>query len=204
MAHAYGIVEGRIERLRKAQEKEADRAEDPAWYNFRVAPSCPPDKRVHMRGGLLWNPYPGNYYAWQVPSATCDLTDPEQTFANFYTQSNFDYNNTPHFQWTNLYYYKVFTLVLRLHDFDPGNITFVLSEMEEDWTLEYETAAEAEGAWPDTVGTWQQAWYTDGYPLCGLILRNDGTLTGFQPIDVVNRGRSYIWPRDIRPMDYLV
>jgi hypothetical protein len=200
----YGIVEGRIQRLEKAEEEQAARAEDWAWYNFRVAPSCPPDQRVHMRGGLLWNPYPGDYYAWQVPNATCDLTDGVQTFVNYYSWrggGGFDVPAT--LSWSNQYWYKVFTLVLRLHDFDAANITFTLCELE-DYQAEYETAAEAEAAWPDTVGTWQEAWYTDGYPLCGLILRNDGTSTGFQPIDVVNRGRSYIWPRDCRPMDYLV
>lgn len=41
-----------------------------------------------------------------------------------------------------------------------------------------------------------------GIPLCGIILRNNGTTgTGrhFMPIDAVNRGRSYTWPRDLRP-----
>lgn len=41
-----------------------------------------------------------------------------------------------------------------------------------------------------------------GMPLCGIILRNNGTTgTGrhFLPIDAVDRGRSYTWPRDLRP-----
>jgi len=41
-----------------------------------------------------------------------------------------------------------------------------------------------------------------GMPLCGVILRNDGNVGGgrfFMPIDACNRGRSYTWPRDLRP-----
>ena len=202
----YNVLDGRIKRLERTNQQQAQRAEDWAWYQFRVSPTCPPSQRVYVRGGLLWNPYPGDYYAYQVPDATCDLCDAEQTFANYYTQDNWDYTNTPYFVWTNAYYYKVFALLLRLHDFDPDNLTFILCELE-DWTAEYATAAEAEAAWSGTLTDWQEAWYTDAHPLCGLILRNDGrTGTGcyFQPVDVVNRGGSYIWPRDIRPLDYTV
>ena len=55
---------------------------------------------------------------------------------------------------------------------------------------------------------WSSGWprYGDyritGIPLCGIILKNNGTTgTGrhFLPIDAVNRGRSYTWPRDLRP-----
>lgn len=58
--------------------------------------------------------------------------------------------------------------------------------------------------WPSPIWRWAgQPYLQDtGMPLCGLILRNNGTTgTGryFMEIDAVNRGRSYTWPRDLRP-----
>jgi hypothetical protein len=65
---------------------------------------------------------------------------------------------------------------------------------------EVATGAEAEQNILDEVaGGYYWAAY---YPLCGIVLRNDGN-TGvsdaFLPIDRINRGRSYIWPADFRP-----
>jgi hypothetical protein len=97
---------------------------------------------------------------------------------------------------------------------------------ENDWRLrlscfqeEYATPGEAESrlmAWcneADIYDSWNYNYWPNpvvvadhyresGMPLCGIILRNNGTIgTGqfFLPIDVVSRGQSYTWPRDFRP-----
>ena len=80
-----------------------------------------------------------------------------------------------------------------------------------DWH-EYEEIPGA-GVWYDDEPYWPypyvesdpnmvSAYRITGIPLCGIILKNNGTTgTGrhFLPIDAVNRGRSYTWPRDLRP-----
>jgi hypothetical protein len=189
----------RIDRLNKDTGRQAGFMSDPSWYAFRVAPSCPPDKQVHMRGGLgfcgtsdQWDPF--SRRAYQVPNLTADLadTDSVETDITFVTAN----------------YYLAYVLLLRLPEAgwadDPS---------ASDWCFrlvgsgtEFATAAEAENDMEEEAMWQQYPWAsggtTRGYPLCGLVLRNDGTVGNgapILPVDVVNRGRSYMWPRDIRP-----
>lgn len=172
------------------------------WYQFRTAPSCPPDKRIHMRGGLGWNG-PGYswtdspYYGWWVPDRIADLEDTDSV--------------TVDITFTTAGYYLGYALALLIPEAPD-------SPAANDWNFtligtddEQATAQEAE----DDLLTWLQqsnwgvwAWrgdalgYEVGYPLCGMVLKNDGTVGAgahILPIDSVNRGRSYIFLPDLRP-----
>jgi hypothetical protein len=153
-----------------------------------------------MRGGLAHcaaNFYDTDYRVYTVPDLTADLTDATQVTVDV-TFSNADW-------------YLVYVLLLKL----PADVS---EPTESDWSFwlwgtgtELETAAEAEAhmEW-DTLHE-SNPWYSfydgfHGYPLCGLVLKNDGTVGSgcpILPVDVVNRGRSYMWPRDVRPRHYV-
>ena len=176
---------------------------------FRVAPTCPPSKQLHVRGGRMYGTYNSTladiddwqYRAWTVPDLVADLGDIESVGVDV----NF----------ANANYYQFFVLELRI----PKVIE---QPTASDWWFyihtiynEFATAGEAE-AWlhstafqndPDEDCCWKHPPYplTEfvAYPLCGLVLKNDGTPgAGCQilPVDLVNRGRSYMWPVDFRPI----
>ena len=133
------------------------------------------------------------YRAYTVPDLTADVADTNSV----YTDIVFSSAN----------YYQFFFLELRVpavaENPAPSDWSFYLHGTGD----EFETAAEAE-AWLNSE-TFQESspWEhidvpTVSYPLCGLVLRNDGTIgsgSHILPIDYVNRGRSYMWPTDIRP-----
>ena len=182
-----------IGRAVRQQEQQATNVIDPAWYQFKVAPSCPPDKRIHMRGGLIYHDFSAwgindTYgYAWQVPSQTINLADNNQVTATI--------------QYDNAGYYLGFVLIMTMPIEDLEDVQFQLRSLN----VESATAAEAEVQLQSDLYTYDvNPWYY-GYPLCGLILRNDGT-TGagchILPVDLMNRGRSYIWPQDLRPLEF--
>jgi hypothetical protein len=176
----------------RQQEQQASNVIDPAWYQFKVAPSCPPDKQIHMRGGLIYHDFAAGIndtygYAWQVPSQTIDLEDTARVTSTIeYTQAS---------------YYLGFVVIMTMPIEDLDDVQFQLRSLN----AESATAAEAEEQLRADLYTYDvNPWYY-GYPLCGLILRNDGTLGAgchILPIDLVNRGRSYIWPQDLRPLEY--
>lgn len=170
----------RLNRIEAARAKQAAHTADPENYQFRIACSCPPDKRIHMRGGLMYNR--GSSDGWFVDATTIDLTDLSQTGGSTFT-----------FSLAN--YYHAYYVWL-----DSGGATqpYVFGFLGDG--VEYATSGEAEGA----VVAYAELGFAWGasYPLCGLILRNDGNVLtdfAFLPIDTINRGRSYIWPRDWRP-----
>lgn len=189
----------RVDALFRARERRVAVVPGNDWYSLRVAPSCPPDKCVHLRGGLAHcarNTYSTDYRAYTIPDLTADLTDSSQV--------------TIDVTFSNANWYLVYVLLLKL----PAQVS---EPTTDDWSFwlwgtgtELETAGEAEAhmEW-DTLHE-SDPWYNfndgfHGYPLCGLILRNDGQVGisgSFLPVDVINRGRSYIWPRDVRPRHY--
>lgn len=194
----WGIVEGRLDRLRRAEGQRAVRAVDANWYSFLTAPSCPPDQRVHLRGGLAYcevsaygEPYSDR--GWIIPDLIADLTDSDQVITDFtYSTSNA---------------YLAYCLVLMIPTPIEGPAT-------SDWKFrltgsgaESLTAEEAEvefQAYAETNPIWPDAYSYDpdpGMPIGALILRNDGTIGGrnIMPIDKVNRGRSYLWMNNLRP-----
>jgi hypothetical protein len=115
------------------------------------------------------------------------------------------YDETQNYQiaFLNAYYYRPFLLMIQPAAISGDTMKFTLWDF---WTVtEYATAQEAEeGMNTGLNDPYGETWY-HGYPLCGLIVRNNGN-TGIpgaiQAIDRVNRGRSYTWPADCRPIDY--
>ena len=140
--------------------------------------------------------------AWTVPNLTADVADMDSVGVDV--------------TFVNANYYQFYVLELR--------IPKVIEEpAASDWWFyihtiynEFATAGEAE-AWlmteefqndPDENCCWKHpGWpHTEfvAYPLCGLVLRNNGTVgagTQILPIDYVNRGRSYMWPVDFRSLN---
>lgn len=169
-----------LRRVTAAQAKEAGRVADAEHFNFRIACSCPPDKRLHMRGGLMYDTG-GSYAGWFVEATTIDLTDTSQVSSTFsFTTAN--------------YYMGYYMRLSEGGGSAPYTFSFANSGTE------YATAGEAE---QDLVDYAELGFAWGGaYPLCGVILRNDGNVgvdAAFLPIDPINRGRSYLWPRDWRP-----
>jgi len=191
----------RFYKLLTVEKKKGGYVPSNDWYELRVAPSCPPDKQIHMRGGRVylganpgWVAYDDyEQRAYTVPPLSADLSDPDSV--------------TIDVTFTNADYYQFFLLQLRL----PA---VVEEPAVSDWyfylhgTLdEFPDAGTAE-QWLDSYEFQHSSpWYEGAegtcYPLCGVVLRNDGQ-TGvsgaFLPIDMVNRNRSYIWPTDMRPL----
>lgn len=196
-----------VRTLAKYQQRAAGVSGQEYLYALRVAPSCPPSKVLHMRGGrsYLGYNYTINYYdafeqrAYTIPDLMADLADTASV--------------TVDVTFSNANYYQFFLLELR---------TPAVAEQpsESDWSFhlhgtgdELETAGEAE-AWLHSEtfqlsSPWQSILGTDvivAYPLCGLVLKNDGIVgagCNILPVDAINRGRSYIWPRDMRPLQLI-
>ena len=81
-------LDTRIGTLRKQEQQRAGTVEGNDWYVLRVAPSCPPDKRIHLRGGHVAAGYFGRTWAdyrhrvYTVPDLTADLADPTSVGAD--------------------------------------------------------------------------------------------------------------------------
>ena len=193
-----------IERLQQSENRQAAFVPGAEWYELRVSPTCPPSKSVALRGGRLYAGYnPGwatfdvyEQRAYTVPDLTANLSDPASV--------------TVDVTFTNAGYYQLFLLELKL----PA---VVENPAVTDWTFylhgtgdELATAEEAEAWMTSTTFTESSPWDEGAegtcYPLCGLVLKNDGQVGvsgAFLPVGLVNRGESYIWPRDIRPRQYI-
>ena len=189
-------------------------------YDFVVAPTCPPTTALYIRAGKAWpnSNFHGVYeFNVEKPADTVD----------FAATTNVGYYDVPQpgvpldLSFASAGYYKAVVLCLNYwwiaseqyddEDFDGGD----------DWKYyvlggitEYATATDSEaaidavlaggaGEVPGFAATDPEtkvfAWCY--FPLRAIVLRNDGT-TGVpgavQPIDLLNRGRSYLY-RDVRP-----
>lgn len=201
---------------------------DPSWYEFRVAPTCPPSTSLVIRGGMCcadksdfsqdWSDL-----MWQVPDITRDLANPDHLV---WSSMGYDSAATV-LTWNNAGWFRYCVVVLALPESSvlggPAATDWRLrlkrwknvSAALAGYDIECETAGGAEAALGAFLSTYTMGdnpwpWGDDspafgdppgGMPLCGLILRHDGSsdMTSFLPIDLVNRGRSYMWPRDLRP-----
>jgi hypothetical protein len=184
------IFQNRISRLEKQQAIKADSVDEYLSDHFRVAVSCPPDTRVHIRGGNVWNgskwvDVGGGQY---IESYTVDFGDADTIDGYTGNFSNADY--------------YIGVIMGRVFGYVP-NSHFVTHSGDE-----FATAAEAEADITDVallLNPWYGYNYGGGLPLCGVVLKNDGN-TGVDgavlPIDRVNRGRSYYW-NDLRPRHYV-
>lgn len=198
---------GYVGAIDKSQQKNAGVAGREYLYALRVAPSCPPSKVLHVRGGrnYLGNNYTVSSYdafeqrAYTIPDLTADLADTASV--------------TVDITFSTANHYQFFLLELRT----PATAE---QPSASDWSFhlhgtedEFETAGEAE-AWLHSAtfqlsGPWQSIFGAEvivAYPLCGLVLKNDGVVgngCNILPVDAINRGRSYIWPRDMRPLQLI-
>lgn len=150
---------------------------------FMVSASCPPDNRIHIRGGWAWQP--GNSYGGIYKST--NLGDEAYVPWDYFTYGRF----------VSAYWYLPIVTTYpvsfdRIYAYNIGTISAGLAPAE------YETAAEAEVA---IERWWSDRAWVYGVALPPLILRNNGNTTDedqFMDIDPVNRGRSYIWQREMR------
>jgi len=185
-----------LERRERKARSDADyRNSDDA--NFKVRATCPPSTSVLITGG--WACYPPSFYdgglAWFAETQTVDLADEDA--APFYWPYTF----------TNAYWYMPLVVGLYLSGEPSGSAPFQLYGTGTPRYLtgggneEFETATEAEGALDTFI---DDNVCESCLALCRLVLRNNGNTIDpnqFQPIDQVNRGRSYIWG-DIRTSGY--
>lgn len=189
------IINSKIKRIERGYEREAGYVSNQTWYDFLVAPSCPPDRRVHIRSGNAsreetWGGMTilQNY----TPSTIADFTSFEDTQLEL--------------QFTHAYYYLPTILCyagdwIGRRDEDPAYESPVYDCPA---GVEVATAAEAEAqidAWLNGYTRW--CFLT--FPLHGIVFRNDGqtgTSYAILPIDLVNRGRSYLY-RDARARNSL-
>lgn len=219
----------RLSYIKREQEKRTSYQIDDSWYSFVAMPTCPPSTSIAVHGGVciesksFWGMDDVNRHdglAWTVPNLVKDLTVESESRVDMGFVSEGQY--TP-LSWATANSYKGGILLLLLPDVEEN-------PSASDWRLrllcyeeEYTITSDAEARliawlweeidpsidwdayyWPAPVrGPWMAYEYQEtGMPLCGIILRNNGT-TGigryFMEIDVVNRGRSYTWPRDMRP-----
>ena len=188
MAVSWGGIAGeQVRRLERAQRQQAGAVQNADAYQFIVSPTCPPSTSVVFRGGLAWwaawNAYPSGYY---IPGYTVDLTDSDKAY--------------PSYTFTNAFWYSPRLVVMRSSSFWPPPeppATWPTDAPDDTLYLygtgEFATVADAEVACRNMRGdTASQS----GIVMGGLILRNNGNTTDpnqYQPIDRVNRGRSYLF-----------
>lgn len=185
----YGM-DRRLQTLERTQARQDAFVANPAWYDFLVAPSCPPDTRLHIRAGNAareqnWGGM--NIYQSFTPTVTADFTVEEETqLALFFTNAN--------------YYLPI---ILAYHGDWIGrrgeDPEYELPIFDCPVGTEVATAAEAEAQIDDWLNG-HTKWCYLTLPLRGVVFRNNGQAGvnyAILPIDQVNRGGSYLY-RDAR------
>jgi len=184
------VLDRRVALLERQQTVGAGTVQDNKWYEFQCAPSCPPDKRIHIRGGIVtasgrWGFIINNDF---ILDFTCDFeNEPE-------TQLNLVFSNPGYFLPLILCYYGDWVGYNRA--IGPP---YDLPVFENVIGTEVATAAEAEAQIDAFLNGYEQ-WYIFRFPLWGVVLKNDGCAGipyAIAPIGAVNRGQSYLY-RDAR------
>jgi len=179
---------GPLARMLKTQDRKAATVTDEMWYYFLVAPSCPPDKSVHIRGGISslsgrWGAILQDDF---IPDWICDFENEDET------QLSLNFTNANYYLGLILCYYGDWVGYRSIAGYEEPVFDCVVG-------TEVETATEAEQQ-IDAFLNGNTQWYYYRLPLWGVVLRNDGQ-TGVDyailPVDAVNRGRSYLY-RDAR------
>ncbi len=182
-------IETRLGRLEREQARTEIEDPNQQWYDLRVSASCPPDKRVHIRSGIgtpsgRWGFIMGNDF---LPYTICDFENQPET------QMSLNFTNAGYYLGLLLCYYGEWVAYRSL---GPSYQEPVFDNV---LGTEVETAAEAE-AQIDALLNGSEDWYYYRLPLWAIVLKNDGNAGvdyAIEPVDVVNRGRSYLY-RDIR------
>lgn len=166
---------------------------------FTVHPTCPPSVGLYVRGGRMALPPSMGACMFYVNDGHVDLQTHNQnywpyTFANPYWYLPLYVTITWYYTaWGDPYVNVSDPDVILLHGSIPGpGFGYSGGGYEE-----FETAAEAE----DAIDAQRDDVFQDyicelGEPVARLVLRNNGNVmlpSQFQPVDPINRGRSYIW-----------
>lgn len=185
---SYGISE-RLHWLERRRDVAASVVADNKWYELACVPSCPPDRRIHIRGGIVtpsgrWGLIMVDDF---IPDTICDFENQDET------QMPLSFTDADYYLGLILCYYGDWAAYRTLGPaYEEPIFDNVIG-------TEVETATEAEGQIDAFLNGYTQ-WYYYRVPLCGVVLRNDGN-TGVDyailPVDAVNRGRSYLY-RDAR------
>jgi len=146
-----GVVEWRINKLKKQQSAIANSGRGGDWFELKVAPTCPPSKRLHIHGGKefnTWRVADYNYRAYTIPDLIADLEDADEVQVDV--------------SFTNAGWYKCYALLLKLPE-EPIEPTI------SDWKFhlwgdeeELETAAEAEAHMEIPILVDSNPWYYSG------------------------------------------
>lgn len=162
--------------------------------------------------------------AWTVPTITRDLTQEDECLFDVgLVKSGMTVTYTEK-TWATANAYCGGILLLAMPDTEENPPVSEWKFRLHCYTEEYTTSNEAEARlieWLADTTAHPGAYYSGNYwpvailinggfiyqitgmPLCGVIARNNGTLGQgrfFMPVDAVNRGRSYLWPTDLRPV----
>ena len=186
----YRGIAQRVRRLERQDDRKVGYSEPGWWYELLVAPSCPPDKRLHIRGGIVT---PSARWGWimtntYMPDTICDFENEAET------QMDLVFTNANYYLPILLCYYGDWVAYSYADPDYYGEPVF-----ENVLGTEVATAAEAE-AQIDALMNGTDNWYYYVCPLWAVMLKNDGQVGvpyAILPIDHVNRGRSYLY-RDIR------
>jgi len=185
----WNAINARLKRVEQNQAVQSVTVEVQRAYEFTVAPSCPPDKRLHIRGGYATasDGFDGTLLVSTTPSVICDFENQDET------DMALQFSNTSWYLPIILCYYGDWIASRTL------GVAYETPIFDNVTGVEVETPAEAEAqidAWMNGYTEW--SYYR--FPLHGVVLRNDGSINtnyAILPIDLVNRSRSYLY-RDAR------
>lgn len=182
------VLDRKIQQLEKQQAVDATVVSDNMWYEFLAASSCPPDKRIHIRGGMTslsgrWGWITQDDF---IPDIVCDFENDTET------QLTLLFSNAGYFLPLLLCYFGDWVAYRSIAGYEEPVFDCVVG-------TEIATAAEAEAQIDAFLNGYTQ-WYYYRFPIWGVVLQNDGQVGipyAISPIDQVNRGRSYLY-RDAR------
>lgn len=184
--NSCGTAQRRLARVRYQQEVRSAYINTWQWYHFRVAPTCPPSTSILIRPGIILPAYRYGLVQDQtyIDTQTCDFTDTTSTgLACSFTAAN---------------YHLGIILCYRSAWLFDQTVTQAFTTIGDG--VEYASHADAE----DSLETYLRGgadWLYELFPLAAMVLRNNGIVGAdgaILPIDMVQRGRSYLW-RDVRP-----
>lgn len=196
------MLQKHIEQLKKQQQKSRlAGVPDELYRQLRVVPTCPPSTSVRILSGQVYTN--ASYWFWihydtQFPTTTVDFTDTSEFISGYYVFTPLPLQIV----FTQANWYVGFILRINHEWLFYGNDQMFWCDISE----EFATAGEAE-AWVDyALNGGESNMLHECCPVWSFILRNNGTINedgAVMPVDMVNRGRSYLY-RDIRVRTRLV
>lgn len=196
---ATKYLQEHVRQLEKNQRHQAGAAQNWDAYQFTATPTCPPSAAIFVRGGrMVWPASWAEGVSYYLSDTTLDFTSADASIC-----CEWPYSFT-----TANWYLPIYVILswqyayVNIEDTGYGTPSFRLYGADYysysgGGFVEYETAEDAEAAIDGTNPDFYQDHMTEvGLPLCRVILRNSGVVDvpyQFMPVDMVNRGRSYLW-----------